>query len=245
MLETNLGSKKFKGVIFDFNGVILWDNHIHEAAWKEFSRIFCSAPLTTEEIDQHLHGRTNRSILGYLFDGAIKGDQLIYFSKQKETIYQKLCLENKEEFQLSPGAPELFEFLASNQIPYTIATGADKFNLDFYIEHLKLDQWFDVTKIVYDDGTISGKPAPDMFLQAAKNILRSPSDCVVIEDSKPGISAAKHASIGRIIGIGPKETHSALLSLSGIHEVIESLGSIDKERIFSGFLSSSSFLHRN
>lgn len=233
MLKTKLQSKKYEGMIFDFNGVLLWDSHLHEIAWTEFSRLFCSSTLTLEEIDQHVHGRTNRSILEYLFKGKIPQDELLFYSRQKELIYQKLCLENKQEFHLSPGAENLFDFLGENRIPFTIATGADKFNLDFYIEHLRLDKWFDVAMIVYDDGTLAGKPAPDMFLKAAKNIGKDPSDCVVVEDSKPGIFAAHQAKVGRIIGIGPEQVHASLSKIQGVHEVIDTLCKIERERLFS------------
>ena len=40
----------FDGVIFDFNGVLLWDNHLHEEAWRRYSRLVRGAALTDEEL---------------------------------------------------------------------------------------------------------------------------------------------------------------------------------------------------
>ena len=41
---------KYKGIIFDFNGVLLWDSHLHEKAWGDFSKILRGHPLSSEEI---------------------------------------------------------------------------------------------------------------------------------------------------------------------------------------------------
>ena len=56
-------------------------------------------------------------------------------------------------------------------------------NVEFYIKEFKLEQWFDLDKIVYSDGTIPGKPAPDIFQIAANRLRLSPEDCVVVEES--------------------------------------------------------------
>jgi beta-phosphoglucomutase-like phosphatase (HAD superfamily) len=83
-------------------------------------------------------------------------------------------------------------------VPFTIATSADNFNLDFYFREMKLDRWFDRSKIAYNDGTVNGKPAPDIFLRAAE-LLRIPiEDIVIFEDSKAGIKAAENAGAGKI-----------------------------------------------
>ena len=49
-------------------------------------------------------------------------------------------------------------------------------NVDFYIKEFNLAEWFDIDKIVYSDGKIPGKPAPDIFLIAAKRLNLNPAD---------------------------------------------------------------------
>jgi beta-phosphoglucomutase-like phosphatase (HAD superfamily) len=71
---------------------------------------------------------------------------------------------NPRRLVLSPGARGLLETLERRNIPRTIATSSEITNLNFFIEHLRLDRWFDVAKIVYDDGIRRGKPAPDIYL---------------------------------------------------------------------------------
>lgn len=221
---------KYKGIIFDFNGVLLWDSHLHEKAWGDFSKALKGISLSPEEILEHVHGRTNKSVLEYILNRSITSQELITLSSQKESIYQKLCLQNPEEFKLSPGAIDLLSFLVKNDIPRTIATASDGNNLKFFIEHLKLDTWFNTSDIVYDDGSFPGKL--EMFLKAAKNLKLLPEHCIVIEDSKSGIYGAHKAKIGKIIGFGPKESHDLLLSLEGVTDTIAALDQFEKLLVF-------------
>ncbi|MFN2104070.1 MAG: HAD family hydrolase, partial [Candidatus Promineifilaceae bacterium] len=95
----------------------------------------------------------------------------------------------------------LLDFLVEREIPHTIATASGKGNVDFFVEHLDLGRWFDATKIVYDDGTMAGKPAPDFYLAAAQRLGLPPERCIVIEDSISGLRAAQAAGIGRVIAL--------------------------------------------
>ena len=52
----------------------------------------------------------------------------------------------------------------------TIATMSEWDNVEFYIKEFNLGKWFDLDKIVYSDGTIPGKPAPDIFMIAAEKL---------------------------------------------------------------------------
>ena len=221
---------KFKGIIFDFNGVLLWDSHLHEKAWMDFSKDLRGFSLSTDEIVSHVEGRTNKSILEYLLKRPISTEELRTLAGQKESKYQSLCLQNADDFHLSPGAVDLLDFLVENIIPHTIATASEKENLDFFLKHLNLDQWFDITKIVFDDGTFAGKR--EMYIQAAKNIDLQPGQCIAIEDSKSGIKAAYNANIGKIVALGPKGRHEFLRSLPGVSETIISLNQIEKENLF-------------
>ncbi|MEW5986983.1 MAG: HAD family phosphatase [Chloroflexota bacterium] len=227
----------FKGIIFDFNGVLWWDSHLQQLAWPQFAATMRSAPLTEAEMAVHVYGRPNRHTLEYLLGRPITDDELHRLSEQKEAIYRRLCLAQGAAFQLSPGAIELLDFLAGRQIPRTIATSSGKPNVDFFIEHLRLDRWFEAAKMVYDDGTRPGKPAPDGYLQAARNLELRPAECIVVEDSLSGIQAARAAGVGYIIALGPPSTHHDLLELAGVNEVVVDLSEVtiqQETRFFPG-----------
>lgn len=220
---------KYKGIIFDFNGVLLWDTHLHEKAWTDFSASLRGTPFSLDELALHVHGRPNQYILEYLLNRPISSLEFQRFSEQKESIYQTLCLQSKEDFQLSPGAIDLLDFLVEKTIPHTIATASDKNNVDFFVKHLNLSKWFDLTKIVFNNGSFPGKPAPDIYLKAAATINLSPTHCIAVEDSKSGLTAAYSAKIGKIIALGPMDTHKTLVNITGVSEVVTSLGQLRKE----------------
>jgi hypothetical protein len=78
------------------------------------------------------------------------------YGKEKESVYRKRCLLDKENFKLAPGAIEFLNYLKSENIPMTIATMSEWDNVEFYIKEFNLEKWFDLDKIVYSDGTIPG-----------------------------------------------------------------------------------------
>ena len=91
------------------------------------------------------------------------------------------------------GATQMLDYLKENSIPFALATGSEIDNLNFYIEHLNLGRWFDESNTVYGDGTFPGKPAPDIYLLAAKKIGLDASECIVFEDGTSGIISAQSA----------------------------------------------------
>jgi HAD superfamily hydrolase (TIGR01509 family) len=223
---------KYKGIIFDFNGVLLWDRHLHEQAWRQFSTVVRGAPLSQEEMALHVHGRSNRDILTYLAGHSLPDTDIERLSYQKEAIYQQLCKAEGESFSLSPGAVELLEFLVAHHVPHTIATASGKENVDFYAEHLHLGRWFELKQIVYDNGSQLGKPAPDMYREAASRLGLPPADCIVVEDSLSGIRAAQAAGIGHIVALGPDHTRGEPARIEGVSEVLENLRQFHQEIFF-------------
>ncbi len=222
---------KYDGIIFDFNGVLWWDSHLQEYVWKQFSEAIRGRPFSDEEIRVHVHGRNNQYSLEYLTGHSATGENLNHLTEQKEKSYRQLCLGQGSDFKLSPGAIDLLDYLVSHNIAHTLATATGKANLDFFVEHLMLEKWFDVKQIVFDDGSRPGKPAPDIYLEAANRLELLPAQCIVVEDSQSGIEAASEAGIGHIIALGPADTHSWLRSLKGVDRIVESLKGIPKEQL--------------
>ena len=188
--------------------------------------------LTSEVMAVQVHGRNNQHTLEYLTGSRLEDDRLKQLSDQKETIYRDLCQAQGDEFKLSPGAVGLLDALAARGIPRTIATASGKENLDFFFENLHLDRWFDRRCTVYDDGSRPGKPAPDIYLQAAQRLRLDPSAGVVVEDSLSGIQSAQSAGIGYIIALGSIDEHIRLSGLDGVDQVVENLGNLDWNKLF-------------
>ena len=222
----------FRGLIFDFNGVLLWDDQIQRDSWRAFAWRLCQRRLSDDEIDIHVHGRNGQYTLEYLLGEPIDFQKSTVLTEQKEAIYRELCLNSDGEFKLSPGAAELLDDLVKQEIPITIATASGRKNVDFFVEYLNLEKWFEIGKIVFDDGKTQGKPAPDLYISAAKKLRLPPQACVVIEDSRSGIQAAQAAGAGWLVALGPVETHQNLAKLPGVNRVITNLGQVSPHDLF-------------
>ena len=185
-----------EGVIFDFNGTLFWDTHLHNEAWDTYLERH-GFSWSDEEKNVRIHGKTNQDIFQGIYQRNISEDELRQMIMEKETIYQTLC--KQQQMELAPGVVALLSFLKDSGVPYTIATASGKENVDFYFEQLHLERWFRYGSIVYNDGSFRGKPNPDIFLLAADRLGLKPAATAVFEDSISGIQAAENAGAGKII----------------------------------------------
>jgi len=217
---------KYSGIIFDFNGVILWDSKWQDEAWQKTARDLTGREFSEKEMQDVVHGRTNKEALSYLLKKEIIGDELQKLTEKKEKCYRDIAI-NKPDFKLSPGAEELFNFLKTNKIPFNIATSSEKNNVEFFFKNLLLDRWFDINNIVYDDGKLPSKPAPDIYLKAAEKIELPPQRCIVIEDAISGITAAQNAGIGKIIALNSESKQKKFRAFSGVKRIITKLNQIN------------------
>jgi beta-phosphoglucomutase len=225
----------FQGIVFDFNGVLWWDSHLQEQAWREFALEQFGFSMTDEIMTCEVHGRNNKHTLEFLAGTHLGEKQLEQLSHQKEMLYRRLCLAEGGGFQLSPGAIDLLDALRTDEIPRTIATASGKDNLLFFVEQLQLERWFDPVRILYDDSTRPGKPAPDIYLQAAKMIGLNPGNCVVVEDSIAGIQAACAAGMGYIIALIHSDRNQSSSTMAGIDLSIENLTQLSWEDLFNKY----------
>lgn len=217
-----------KGIIFDFNGTLYWDSQLHYDAWREYSKLLRGIEFTDEEMRDKMFGHTNEDIIEYAIGEKPTKKMVEKYGKEKEALYRKRCLLDPENFKLAPGAIEFLDYLKENNIPRTIATMSEWDNVEFYIKEFHLENWFEIDKIVYSDGTIPGKPAPDIFKIAAGKINLSPKDCVVIEDAIAGIKSAQGAGIGKIIAIASLEPIEFYKKIDGLDNIINNFYEIDK-----------------
>jgi beta-phosphoglucomutase len=223
---------KLHGVVFDFNGVLLWDTHLHEQAWQLFSKRLRGKAFTHEEMDLHVHGRNNLHTLTYLSGRELTPIELNSLIEQKEYTYHELAIAAGKNYCFSPGAVTLLEQLQYRNIPFTIATASPKINVDFYYNQLDLARWFDPIKLVFDDGSRPGKPDPALFLAAAEQINVPFHQCLLIEDSFSGLEAARRGGAGYIVALGPKQKQAKLSEAEGVHQVISQLDELDVEVLF-------------
>ena len=207
-----------RGCIFDFNGTLLFDTPAHADAWRAFL-LEEGVAVTDADIQKHIQGRPNPDILRH-FLGELTDQEILTCSKRKEEKYRAVCLQKNDWFRLVDGVPEMFDRLRAEGVPFTIATSSQWDNVSFYFEHLGLDRWFTPETLVFDDGKMRGKPAPDIYLRAMALIGCRPEECAVFEDSLSGIQAGRAAGAGWIIAVDSDLDREKLLRVEGVSRVI-------------------------
>lgn len=209
----------YKGVIFDFNGTLFFDNDKHVKAWGKISELIRGHGITLEEIHSKINGSPNKETINYFFDGKCTKEENNRYSFLKEEYYRKYCAEDKPTFHLVKGAEAYFDYLTEKGIPFTIASASIKPNIDFFVESFHLDRWIKPENIVYDDGTYVNKVA--MFEAASKVIGVDCRDCLIIEDSLSGIQSAYKCGCTEIIVVNSAGKKEEYEKLPGVIQIIE------------------------
>lgn len=217
-----------KGVIFDFNGTLFYDTPQQEKAWREFAWQNFRRDISDQEFKELVHGRNTDFTLEYLAGRNLSKAEADAYVKAKETVYIDICENDPQNTHLNSGAERLLDELKARNFPLAIATAAPKINVDYYIERFNLERWFPLDKIIYNNGTIKGKPAPDFYLKAAKALQLNTQDCLVFEDAISGIQAAYNANIGKIVAIITTNMVEKLRHIAELYAVIDSFDNFDR-----------------
>jgi len=109
---------------------------------------------------------------------------------QKNKYYLEIARKNTPVF---PEMRKLLGLLEECQYPLALASGSSPEVIDVILNGTNLKQYFET--VLSAEEVKNGKPAPDIFLEAARRIDVSPAECVVVEDSRYGIMAAKAAGM--------------------------------------------------
>jgi pseudouridine-5'-monophosphatase len=122
-----------------------------------------------------------------------------------------------------PGAVRLTEHLQRHSIPQAVATSSD--GRHFGLKTMRHQPWFRLFEciVIGDDPEVRhGKPAPDIFLLAARRLGITPSECLVFEDSPFGVEAARNAGMAVIAVPDPN------MNRNEFHAADEVLGSLEE-----------------
>ena len=102
------------------------------------------------------------------------------------------------------GIPTLLQFLKENNIPCAVASSSSHELIDLVLEKCSIKQYF--THLVSGEDVENGKPAPDIYLKAARIFGMPPEECFAVEDSPIGMLSAKSAGFTCIGYVNPN-TH--------------------------------------
>jgi HAD superfamily hydrolase (TIGR01509 family) len=195
-----------KAVLFDFNGVIINDEPLHE---KLIEQILIEENLRPipGEFQQVCLGRSDRVCLTELLNRrgrVVSESYLIQLMQRKAQAYQQQ-LEKMQKLPLYSGLDDLIFQVRSLHLKLAIVSGAMRSEIELVLNRANLAAHFPV--IVAGDDITTSKPEPDGYLLAVERLNQEypdlqlqPSECLAIEDTPAGIQAAKRAGIS-VVGV--------------------------------------------
>lgn len=237
---------RFEALIFDLDGVITQTASIHARAWKRLFDEFLArraeqtetafVPFDPEnDYRRYVDGKPRlsgvlsflaaRSIdvaLGAPGDGAEQGTAHGLASR-KDRYFAELL--KHEGVHVSASAEPLLRDARGRGMRTAVASSSH--HCAEILRTGGLTGFFDarVDGVDIDRLALTGKPAPDMFLEAARRLSVSPARAVVFEDATVGIIAARAGGFGLVIGVGDGAQVATLLD-SGADQVVADLGSV-------------------
>lgn len=175
-----------KAVIFDMNGIIIDDEHIHELAFKETLKPF-EINFTHDDYLECCAGKTDENGYEYIaYKFSIKLPTIELLQKKAEW-YLKFFPENKKTY---PGVLELIQKLSKKYV-LALTSSSSRAEVDLITKEFDLKKYFQVT--ISADEITKGKPDPEPYLKTILLLKIKPKECLVIEDSKSGVLSAKAA----------------------------------------------------
>jgi len=210
---------KYAAVIFDLDGVICFTDKYHYLAWKALADE--EGIYFDEQINNRLRGVSRMESLEIILERASKTyteEEKVAMATKKNDIYKGLLV------QMSPAdLPEDVDkaLKGLKEGGMKIAIGSSSKNARTILNQIGLGDAFD--KISDGNNISNSKPDPEVFLKAAEMLELEPAECLVVEDAKAGIAAAKAGGFD-CAGIGEaSEDADTTYSIQKISDLLEIL----------------------
>ncbi|MSU47414.1 MAG: HAD family phosphatase [Lacunisphaera sp.] len=187
-MKLDIPAGDFAGYIFDLDGTLVDTMPLHYRAWNEAMQRAGLREELSEDLFYQLGGVPTRRVAELLaghYGLTINVDRVFH---EKEALFVELRSEMR---RVEP----VVEFARQQhgRTPMGVASGGPRDIVRHTLELMKLVEYFPV--VVTPEDVTHGKPAPDMFLLAAKKMGVAPKKCLVFEDAEPGIKAAEAAGM--------------------------------------------------
>lgn len=191
------------GAIFDMDGVIIDSTPMHNRAWEVYLE---RHGRDSSQVQKRMHGLRNDDIVRDFFGSGLDLQEVLAHGAAKERLYREMMAPVLER-HLIPGIREILQGLG--ETPMAVASNAEPANIDFVLEGAGIRDRF--LSVVDGHFVERPKPDPEIYLRAAEFIGVKPENCVIFEDSIPGIQAAL-ASGARVVALTTTLPH-----FEGVH----------------------------
>jgi HAD superfamily hydrolase (TIGR01509 family) len=181
-----------EAVVFDLDGVLLDSEKVWDEVREQLTRE--RGGRWTENAQREMMGMSSPEWSRYMHDELGVPEPPEEISAE---VVRRLEEMYRRELPLLDGAREAVERLAARW-PLGLASSSNRELIDLVLEVSGLGHYFHVT--VSSEEVPRGKPAPDVYLEAARRLKITPQNCAAVEDSRNGIRSAKAAGM-RVIAI--------------------------------------------
>ncbi|NEP19441.1 MAG: HAD family phosphatase [Leptolyngbya sp. SIO4C1] len=205
----------FKAVIFDMDGLMFDSESVYHHAWQRAINGLGYRFDSQQYLS--LVGQSNAEaerLMQQFFGEAFPFQQF----RTDWTRYWQETVQ-AQPIPLKPGVLALLSLLEQHQVPKAVGTSSTWPEAELTLKGG--DVWQRFAHIVTVDQVAAGKPAPDIFLEAAQRLSVAPQDCLVLEDSNAGVSAATDA--GMTVVMVPDLQSPSLTSQQSAHAIVDSL----------------------
>jgi len=204
-------------VIFDCNGVLVDSEPIANAVLADaFER--AGVPVTAESVTRRFHGRRTADILA-----AVEAETNQRLPEDfGATVAGAMLRRLRSELRAVPHAAHALTWIRG---PKAVASSSSIDRIRLSLEVTGLLRFFE-PRLFSANYVANGKPAPDLFRFAAERLQADPADCIVVEDSAPGVAAAAAAGMRPIGFVGQSSSEGDLvrdLAEAGARVVIADL----------------------
>lgn len=212
-----------KAIIFDLDGVIIESEKAHiEAEQQVFLKH--GVQISAEELHKYT-GTTAKMMFTELIKKHKLNTTFEEIFSQKEEILFKLL---EQEAEPTRGVIELLEKLKRRNVKLAIGSSSNKKLIEYVLRKLSVTYLFDC--VISAENIVHSKPNPEIFLKAAAELGVSPVECIVIEDAKLGVEAAKRAGIKCV---GYRNPNSGMQDLSKADMIIDDFTKVDVDKLLS------------
>ena len=188
-----------QGVILDLDGVLVSTDELHYQAWKKLADELGITDFNRED-NVRQRGVSRMASLEVVLEKGDKEyseEEKVEMAERKNDYYKEM-LQSLDDSAVLPGAFDTLKMLRDRGI--LTAVGSASKNAPLILEKTGLLPLID--KISCGLDVTKSKPDPEVFLVAASKLELTPENCLVVEDAKAGIDAAKAGGM-KSLGVGP------------------------------------------
>ncbi|MCX5199154.1 HAD family hydrolase [Streptomyces sp. NBC_00249] len=177
-------------VIFDNDGVLVDSEPLSNTILAGYLTEL-GHPTTYEESLRDYMGAAVHRVHDLVFERS--GQRLP--EEFDHTLYERTVAAFGRDLKPVPGVTDVLAELSAQGVPYCLASSGSHEKIRAGHRSAGIDEWFEEEWIFSSEDVGRGKPAPDLFLHAADMMGVAPARCVVVEDSRLGVEAARAAGM--------------------------------------------------